>query len=256
MITRVNLQKEMQSGKIMDLKTDLAIQQFNEIVENCSKEDVQILERLNLNKNIKIANEFSAEKEFLSHFDQTRIFSLKEIERVCGVYGLRCLATKYYSGTIDPLLPSKIKEFEEIRDSAMFNIKAIGGADVDLKYKIMAPKESFKLEKTPKDPLLFAHIYDEHWYLVHKWGHDLSIFRKITMPIKRTPQTFFVLLFIIPLIFLAFDQDHYYKNNIAYPYQFLTITNVFLLLLFVILPTCFFMGRILLRDEAFSEFED
>ena len=44
-------------------------------------------------------------------------------------------------------------------------------------FKIMAPSVLFRLKKTD-DPLLFVPLGNDYFYLVHKWGNDLSFFRK------------------------------------------------------------------------------
>jgi len=49
----------------------------------------------------------------------------------------------------------------------------------------MAPSALFRLEKTD-DPLLFAPLGNDYYYLVHKWGNDLHPLRKLMMwPFKN-----------------------------------------------------------------------
>jgi hypothetical protein len=49
----------------------------------------------------------------------------------------------------------------------------------------MAPSALFRLKKTD-DPLLFAPLGNEYYYLVHKWGNDLHPLRKVMMwPFKN-----------------------------------------------------------------------
>ena len=57
--------------------------------------------------------------------------------------------------------------------------------------------ESFNLEKKPKDPMMFYEINNEYFYLIHKWGNDLNVFRAI-MPLFSNG--YFCWLFI-PLVF-------------------------------------------------------
>ena len=52
-------------------------------------------------------------------------------------------------------------------------------------YKIIAPSKAFNLNSYD-DPLLFVPIGNEYYYLIHKWGNDLSTFRKVKyLPIKN-----------------------------------------------------------------------
>lgn len=53
-------------------------------------------------------------------------------------------------------------------------------------FHIAAPAESFQLQKRPIDPLLFCHLGDNQYYLVHKWGSDLSIWRASRRYFSRT----------------------------------------------------------------------
>jgi hypothetical protein len=52
-------------------------------------------------------------------------------------------------------------------------------------FKIMAPSVLFRLEKTD-DPLLFVPLGNGYYYLIHKWGNDLSPFRRLLVwPFKN-----------------------------------------------------------------------
>jgi len=48
------------------------------------------------------------------------------------------------------------------------------------RFFIAAPAESFALQPRPIDPLLFCQLGDDLFYLVHKWGNDISVFRRLT----------------------------------------------------------------------------
>jgi hypothetical protein len=52
---------------------------------------------------------------------------------------------------------------------------------------IMAPAGRFKLCDSEVDPLLFIPLGNDHYYLVHKWGTELSWFRRILNWPLRTP---------------------------------------------------------------------
>lgn len=45
-------------------------------------------------------------------------------------------------------------------------------------FCIAAPAESFDLQPRPIDPLLFCNLGDDQYYLVHKWGSDISWSRR------------------------------------------------------------------------------
>lgn len=101
-------------------------------------------------------------------FDQLkteRIFHLDQIRKVCINYRLRFLDIKYFKGNIPVEAIEKITLLEKKHQT-----------DIE-GFKIMAPSVLFRLKKTD-DPLLFVPLGNDYFYLVHKWGSDLSFFRK------------------------------------------------------------------------------
>lgn len=102
-------------------------------------------------------------------FNQEKVFHITQIKEICDKYHLKFLPTRYYKGTIDNKLPEKISTFETAYDVR---------CDKENSY-IMAPASSFKLEERPKDPLLFYAINNEYFYLIHKWGDDMNITRRL-----------------------------------------------------------------------------
>ena len=50
---------------------------------------------------------------------------------------------------------------------------------------MMAPSKLFELENYD-DPLMFVSLDNDYYYLIHKWGNDMSYFRKLLMwPFKN-----------------------------------------------------------------------
>ena len=95
-----------------------------------------------------------------------KIFHVDQIRKVCIDYRLRFLDIKYFKGNIPPSAIEKICDLEKTHET-------------DLKgFKIMAPSVLFRLQKTD-DPLLFVPIGNGYYYLIHKWGNDLSPARKV-----------------------------------------------------------------------------
>ena len=115
-------------------------------------------------------------KGYLKKFDSKRIFSENEIKDLCMTYKLRFLSIRKYSGNIDDQLVGKIREFEKLYS---------GDCEKNVNrssYMIVAPAESFNLSPAPIDPLLFYPIGSDAegnsmYYLVHKWGKDISVMR-------------------------------------------------------------------------------
>lgn len=174
---KINLEKELtkQKPKLVSDKALLAVQEYDKLASVLEKSDA--LQRIGITKGIdfgkQVSNSVAASKTAASKFDQSRVFHISQIKKICNRYHLRFLESGRYKGSIDPQLPLKIETFEAA-NGVMCN-----------KYNtyIMAPLESFKLEKLPKDPLLFYQINEDYYYLVHKWGNDLNAMRRYLYPI-------------------------------------------------------------------------
>ena len=85
---------------------------------------------------------------------------------------------------------------------------------LDLELKIMAPSKLFELENYD-DPLLFAKLEDGYYYLIHKWGNDLSFFRKLKVWPYKNLINILVFISLISLLITALVPGNifYYKGN-------------------------------------------
>lgn len=123
----------------------------------------------------------------LDLLETSKIYHLSDIEKICIDYRLRFLNSSYFKAELPYEAISKIKQLEKVH-----NTKLEG-------FKIMAPAKLFKLENAD-DPLLFAPIGNQYYYLIHSWGKDLHPFRKLMMwPFKQL-ENFIVLLLLVSLI--------------------------------------------------------
>lgn len=201
----INLEKELiKANKKLQTPEELLIvkeyEKSADIVDDESLRRVGVLasiekgraEKARVNKLIKET----------SRFKQERVFHISQIEEICGKYLLRFLPSCFYRGQVDKDLAFKISNFEAAYDvkcecyhrlhrgtfSFFVQInqetglqEMVPGVDDKIVQNtfIMAPKESFNLQVRPKDPLFFYKINDEYYYLVHKWGNDLSITRRL-----------------------------------------------------------------------------
>ena len=121
----------------------------------------------------EVATGISEKDTVVNHFDfdlleTDRIYHLDHIKKICIDYRLRFLNSRYFKGEIPPEAITKIKALEKEHD---LEVKG---------FRIVAPSKLFKLEDKD-DPLLFAPIGNNYFYLVHKWGNDLHPLRKWLM---------------------------------------------------------------------------
>lgn len=191
-MTTINLEKSLirENRKLAIPKELLLINEYDKfatLVENDALSRVGLNRTLKEGKNIK--NRINLNNEQTKAFTQERVFHISQIKGICEKYRLRFLPTLEYRGIIDNELPNKISTFE-----IAYNLKCN-----TYNTRIVAPMESFELQKRPKDPLMFYKINDEYFYLIHKWGNDLNISRAI-LPLFESG--LFCWLFI-PFVFSA-----------------------------------------------------
>ena len=131
------------------------------------------------NLSIDLFNDFN-----LDILKEKNIYHINDIKKTCINYRLRFLNSNYFKGDIPKNAKLKLKKFKNEQRLNVLNLK------------IMAPSKLFKL-KNADDPLLFCNIGNGYYYLIDKWGSDLSFFRRISMwPFKSLTN----ILFFIALI--------------------------------------------------------
>ena len=105
--------------------------------------------------------------------DTHRIFHLNHIREICIDYRLRFLDISRFKGVIPQEAISQQRAIEQKHGTQLKHLK------------IMAPSKLFKLDSTD-DPLMFAPMGNDYYYLIHKWGNDINPFRKaVVWPFKN-----------------------------------------------------------------------
>ena len=139
-------------------------------------------------------------------FDQlatNKIFHISQIKGVCIDYRLRFLDVKYFKGNIPDMAFEKIKSLEKQHNTSLEG------------FKIMAPSVLFRLKKTD-DPLLFVPMGNDYFYLIHKWGNDLSAMRKLWVwPLKKIQNLIITVLVLSGLVTLLIPTGLFTKSNDA-----------------------------------------
>jgi len=177
MFPRTNLKDQLDRVKFKKTSNEDILKEVEYIFSNVDAENDIILNKIASGDDINF-NNFNIDK-----LESSKIYHIDQIEQICINYRLRFLDSKYFKGKLPYEAISKIKTLEQEHET-------------DLKgFKIMAPSKLFKLENAD-DPLLFAPIGNDYYYLIHKWGNDLSPFRRIMMwPFKTFENFIFFALF-------------------------------------------------------------
>lgn len=168
LLKRTNIEEKLRHLKKKDEEVSNAIlEEVHSILkaDTCTRE--RIASTINGGKN-SIVNAFD-----FNLLDSEHIYHINQIKEICIDYRLRFLNSRYFKGEIPAEAISKIKRLEREH-----NIEVQG-------FRIIAPSKLFKLEDKD-DPLLFAPIGNDYFYLIHKWGDDLHPLRKWLMwPFKN-----------------------------------------------------------------------
>ncbi|MXN91099.1 hypothetical protein GR160_07635 [Flavobacterium sp. Sd200] len=188
------------------------------------------LERNDIVNRIGNANP-TAENQFNFDLLETeRIFHIEQIKNICIDYRLRFLASHLYKSSIPAEAVSKIKALEKSHETTLSG------------FMIMAPSKQFHLESYD-DPLLFAPIGNNYFYLIHKWGNDLGRFRKLTVRPLRDFGSLLLFIALVSLICTFAITELFFEG---------TQTDVFMLIAFlftfksfcgIALYYCFWKGK-------------
>ena len=123
----------------------------------------------------------------IDSMEMDRIYHVDQIKNICINYRLRFLDTKYFKNDIPREALVEIKRLEKEHDLTIQG------------FKIVAPSKMFKLENAD-DPLLFAPVGNGYFYLIHKWGNDLSPMRRLFAWPFKSFENLIVLTLISSLI--------------------------------------------------------
>lgn len=181
----VNLETELSNQKqsIISASELLLIREYETLGDDIATSEV--LNRIGINDAAMsgkiISDAIKKRKVEAARFNAYKVYHITQIEKLCHKYTLRFLPSAYFKGKIPKELPDKISTFEVTYGVQCHSVKQISTWDTytndqESNIFIAAPASSFELE--PEDPLLFYKINDEWFYLIHKWGNDMNVFRR------------------------------------------------------------------------------
>lgn len=210
----INIEHKLQNRRDKKWDSEQILAEVQQILSEDSKKEEQIAHQLGSKTNVS-ANDFDFDL-----LETEKIFHIDQIKEICIDYRLRFLNSSYFKGEIPQEAISKIKQLE-----ATHNTKVKG-------FKIMAPSKLFKLEDKD-DPLLFAPIGNDYYYLIHKWGNDLHPLRKLfAWPFKNIANLVVVVLLISYLVTLMVPEGLFSKKSttaefwIIYFFMFKCIASI------------------------------
>lgn len=202
----INLEKRLVANKRkgFSVEEQMAIDQMHMLKSTVGDAGLSVLARIGVgNDTNQKAKRLIERTSHLNKFPSDRVFSKEDIKDLCIKYGLRFLPSSKFQGEICPKLVGKIEEFEK-------------KFDFRLNYKnsfICAPASSFKLEPRPKDPLFFVEIDNDKYYLLHKWGKDISVLRWFTNIFKRNTTMVVMYTLVLPSLLGGMLGTYFHRGS-------------------------------------------
>ena len=181
MITRTNVEDRLRKHRSKDISKSDLLAEVKNILDLDDHKDESVFIKLQSQGGV-CQNSFN-----IDLLDTDRIYNVEHIKAICIDYRLRFLDSELFKGSIPYEAIMKIKALNKEH-----GIELSG-------FKIMAPSKLFKLENAD-DPLLFAPIGNDYYYLIHKWGNDLSPFRKLAVLPFKNFENLMMLTVLVSLI--------------------------------------------------------
>lgn len=204
--------KFMSESAILDEITDILNQ--NQIERDTIRETIQ-------EKSSTESNTFQFDL-----LETDKIFHLVQIRKVCVDYRLRFLDSSFFKEGIPEEAISKIHALEKEHKTTL------GG------FKIMAPSKAFEL-MSYDDPLLFAPIGNDYYYLIHQWGNDINPLRKWFVKPFQNLFNFVIFCLVVSLFITAITPENNLSKSvpmaslIIFLFAFKSIVAVFMYAFFM-----------------------
>ncbi|HRH02619.1 MAG TPA: hypothetical protein PLN13_08460 [Bacteroidia bacterium] len=173
---KINVELELKQKQQTDQRL---MDEVISLFEMAASREQRILKRLKSKPNDNLST-ISPEG-----LDTTRIFSLESIHEICVKYRLRFLDARYFKADFPYEAVQEIATFEKARACRIEQ------------FKIMAPSGIFELSDIHDDPLLFAQLNENTFYLLHRWGKDLKWYRGILNYPFRSIYSFFYSIVVV-----------------------------------------------------------
>ena len=181
----------------------------------------------------KLANKSSTTfNTLMFHYLETdSIFHIDQIKNICIDYRLRFLDNHLFKNIIPEEAISKIKRLESLHNTTLNG------------FKIMAPSKLFHL-KNYDDPLLFVPIGNNYYYLIHKWGNDMSGYRKLLMRPYRNMGSFIAFIALISLALAFITPNNVLEGDMSTSvFRALSFLFIFKSICGITLYYCFWKGK-------------
>lgn len=195
-LKRTDIAQQLLNKRNKTITGDAIMQQVRSILQEVDTQEDAIMLRMKNPQRPTPRNHFN-----IDLLESDRIYHVDQIRDICITYRLRFLDTKYFKNDIPREAVQEIKKLEKDHELQLQG------------FKIVAPSKMFKL-KNADDPLLFAPIGNGYFYLIHKWGNDLSPLRKLwAWPFKSFENLIILTLAVSLIASLLVPENVFSKNS-------------------------------------------
>ncbi len=224
LLPRINIQERLLKERNKQGTGEDILAQIERIFEQDRFRESGILHTL------KGVNKEDAVAFDINLLDKDRIFHSKQIQKICITYRLRFLDTKYFKGKYPQAALDEIKYLENKHHTPLSN------------FKIIAPSKMFVLEKAD-DPLLFAPMGNDYFYLIHTWGNDLHPLRKLFMWPFKSFENLIVLIVLLSLLATLLVPDGLFAKDQNFSQDIMVFFFMFKSIAAIVLFYGFALGK-------------
>lgn len=194
MFSRTNIETQLLRYRSKRIDEQYIMEEVQRMFSENEKKRLEIVSVLT-EKSIEVENHFNFDLLETEH-----IFHIEDIKKLCINYRLRFLDSQYFKGDFPSEAISEIRMLEKKHQISLKN------------FKVIAPAKLLKLENAD-DPLLFAPMGNDYFYLIHKWGKDLHPLRKLQMwPYKSFDNLVFT-VFVLSILITVIAPMHWFSEN-------------------------------------------
>ncbi|OAB78562.1 hypothetical protein [Cochleicola gelatinilyticus] len=199
MLERTNIETKLIRARSNRISEAAILKQVQNIFSETDTERKKIRHTLSEATEItkEITNTFNVDL-----LQAKQIYHLTDIEKLCVTYRLRFLDAHYFKGDFPEEAISKIRHLEKEHQTQLVSLK------------IVAPAKLLKLENAD-DPLLFAPMGNDYFYLIHKWGNDLHPLRKWLMWPYKTFENLVLTIFVISILLTYITPMQLFIHTVA-----------------------------------------
>ena len=224
MFQRTNIQSKLAQERTKVLRGTSIMDQVQEVFEK---------DRLRENTILNTLQQLDQEQTNAFDLDlvvSDRIFHESQIKKICIDYRLRFLDSRFFKGDYPQAALDEIKFLEN-----KHHITLEG-------FKIIAPSKMFVLYKTD-DPLLFAPMGNDYFYLIHKWGDDLHPLRKWLMWPYKSFENILITVCMLSICFTLMIPDGLFSKEQSIEQDVMVFFFMFKSIAAVVLYYAFAQGK-------------